>query len=85
LTNIIEGSKLVDHIVKVGFYPKYELITTHTCRRSFASNLYGKIETALIMRMTGHKSQKQLLEYIGMADLEFGKLTMNEMMSIPTA
>ncbi|MEO8515414.1 MAG: phage integrase SAM-like domain-containing protein [Flavobacterium sp.] len=26
-----------------GTYAKYELITSHTCRRSFASNLYGQL------------------------------------------
>jgi|GEM_PF-1922612 len=47
-----------------GEYPKYELIGTHTMRRSFATNFYGKIRSDLIMEITGHSSLKQLLEYI---------------------
>lgn len=47
-----------------GTYPKYELITSHTCRRSFASNLYGEISNITIMAITGHKTETQFLKYI---------------------
>ncbi|CAM1352381.1 site-specific integrase [Tenacibaculum insulae] len=47
-----------------GVYPKYELITSHTCRRSFASNLYGKISNSIIMGVTGHRTEKEFLKYI---------------------
>ncbi len=47
-----------------GIYPKYELITSHTCRRSFASNLYGKLPNMTIMAITGHKTETQFLKYI---------------------
>ena len=47
-----------------GQFPKYELITSHTCRRSFASNLYGKIPNLSIMAITGHKTEAQFLKYI---------------------
>lgn len=47
-----------------GIYPKYELITSHTCRRSFASNLYGKLPNMTIMAITGHKTESQFLKYI---------------------
>lgn len=45
--------------------PKYELIGTHTCRRSFATNYYGKIPTSLIKAVTGHATEEMLLNYIG--------------------
>lgn len=47
-----------------GTFPKYELITSHTCRRSFASNLYGKLQNGTIMAITGHKTETQFLKYI---------------------
>lgn len=47
-----------------GIYPKYELITSHTCRRSFASNLYGKLPNMTIMAITGHTTETQFLKYI---------------------
>ena len=33
---------------------KYEFVTSHIMRRSFASNYYGKIETPLLMNITGN-------------------------------
>jgi Site-specific recombinase XerD len=46
-------------------YEKYELITTHTARRSFATNLYKTGFPAIsIMQITGHKTEKAFLRYI---------------------
>ena len=47
------------------YYPKNELISTHACRRSFATNFYGKIPTPILMNITGHGSEKMFLKYIG--------------------
>ena len=45
--------------------PKYELISTHTARRSFATNLYlADIPSISIMKITGHKTEKSFLRYI---------------------
>lgn len=45
---------------------KYNLISSHTCRRSFATNFYGnpKLPTPIIMAITGHKTEKTFLDYI---------------------
>lgn len=56
-------------------YPKYELITSHIGRRSFASNFYGKIPTTHILTFTGHTTEKQLLTYIGKSETEKSKLS----------
>ncbi|TWP29257.1 hypothetical protein ETU09_03290 [Apibacter muscae] len=48
-----------------GIYPKWELVTSHICRRSFATNFYGKIPTSLIIGITAHSTEKQYLEYVG--------------------
>jgi integrase len=46
-------------------YKKYELISVHTARRSFATNAYLKdIPTISIMKITGHKTEKSFLKYI---------------------
>ena len=47
-----------------GYFEKYKLISSHTCRRSFATNLYGKIDDKTIMAITTHKSHKQFLDYV---------------------
>ncbi len=50
-----DGSKISRK--KKGIYPKYELISSHICRRSFATNLYGKLPNMTIMSITGHKTE----------------------------
>lgn len=48
------------------FVPKYDLISSHTCRRSFATNLYRMgFSLSQIMLMTGHSTETQLRTYIG--------------------
>jgi integrase len=45
--------------------PKYNLITSHTARRSFATNAYlGDVPTVSIMKLTGHKTEKAFMKYI---------------------
>lgn len=48
---------------KIGKYPKYELVSSHICRRSFATNLLGNIPNSVIMDIAGWKSEKQMLSY----------------------
>lgn len=47
-----------------GKYPKYELITSHCCRRSFATNFYKKIPTPVLIQITGHSTESLFLDYI---------------------
>ncbi len=58
-----------------GDYPKYELVTSHIGRKSFASNFYEKIATAYLLNVTGHTTEKQLLAYINKTDVEKAKST----------
>jgi integrase len=46
-------------------FKKFELITTHTARRSFATNAYlQNVPTISIMKITGHRTEKSFLKYI---------------------
>lgn len=46
-------------------FRKWELITTHTARRSFATNAYLMgVPTISIMKITGHRTEKSFLKYI---------------------
>ncbi|AXT63093.1 hypothetical protein D1816_23005 [Aquimarina sp. AD10] len=45
--------------------PKYKAVSTHIGRRSYATNYYGKINTALLIAATGHASEEQFLRYVG--------------------
>ena len=57
----------------LGVYPKYKLISSHTMRRSFASNLYGKVPTIVIMAITGHTTEKSFLTYIKKPQRDFAE------------
>lgn len=48
-----------------GTFPKWELVTSHIGRRSFASNFYGHIPTNYLIYVTGHSSEDLFLKYIG--------------------
>lgn len=46
-------------------YMKWELVTTHTGRRSFATNNYNMgVPSLTIMAITGHKTEAAFLKYI---------------------
>jgi len=49
----------------LGLYPKYQLISSHSLRRTFATLHYGKVPTPLIMEITGHSKETTFLSYIG--------------------
>ncbi|MGB3343016.1 MAG: phage integrase SAM-like domain-containing protein [Aequorivita sp.] len=51
--------------IKEGVFEKWELVSSHIGRRSFASNFYGIIPTTHLMNATGHKTEAMLLEYLG--------------------
>ncbi len=48
-----------------GVFKKWQLISSHTCRRSFATNLYlMNFPTLSIMKITGHTTEASFLKYI---------------------
>lgn len=48
-----------------GLFEKWQLISSHTCRRSFATNLYlMNFPTLSIMKITGHTTEASFLKYI---------------------
>jgi integrase len=56
------------------YLEKWELVTTHTARRSFATNAYKKgVDTLSIMHVTGHKTEKAFMKYIKIDDREKSK------------
>lgn len=54
--------------------PKYSLITTHTGRRSFATNLFIQgFPSISIMKITGHRTEKAFMKYIKISQEENAK------------
>jgi integrase len=48
-----------------GKYEKWKVISSHVCRRSFATNYYGKIPTPVLMQITAHTTEEIFRKYIG--------------------
>ena len=67
-----KGSKKVETVKDSGIYrkqtdvyKKWELITSHIGRRSFATNFYGTIPTTYLINVTGHSTEAMFLNYLG--------------------
>jgi integrase len=46
-------------------YNKFQLITVHTARRSFATNMFlAGVPSISIMKITGHRTEKAFMKYI---------------------
>lgn len=54
---------------------KWEMVSTHTARRSFATNAYKMgIPTVTIMRITGHRTELAFLKYIKLSEEEHAQI-----------
>ena len=69
-TQLIYGTRQnpKTHKKETGMFEKHELIRSHICRRSFATNHYNELPNKLIMAVTGHATEKMLLNYIGVTE-----------------
>ncbi|MBS1776918.1 MAG: tyrosine-type recombinase/integrase [Bacteroidetes bacterium] len=65
-----KGGKLVNEV-----YEKWQLITTHTARRSFATNaIRAGIPTQSVMKITGHKKESVFLKYVKLSETEHAEI-----------
>lgn len=56
-------------------FEKWELVSVHTARRSFATNMYQLgVPTVTIMRITGHRTEKAFLTYIKLSEDEHAQI-----------
>ena len=62
--------------------PKWQAVTAHTARRSFATNMYKQgFQTLAIMRITGHQTEKSFLTYIKVSESENAKMVLRQFKS----
>jgi len=55
--------------------PKYELVSSHTGRRSFCTNMYlHGLDTLMIRSISGHKTEKSFLKYIKVSQKEHAEI-----------
>jgi integrase len=61
---------------------KWELVCTHTARRSFATNMYGLVPNSTLMAITTHKTEAAFLRYLRKTNDEHAeilKIAMNKL------
>ena len=64
-------------------FKKHELMTTHTARRSFATNMFKKgVPSRVIMKITGHRTEKAFSSYIKISEDENAELMLKYLESI---
>lgn len=65
ITDLVMSEVKKGNLTVTAPVPKYKLITSHTARRSFATNLYRRgIPSTQLMLLTGHKTENSFLKYI---------------------
>ncbi len=70
IDEMVYGGKMIEKRKVMGEYPKWQLVTSHIGRRSFATNFYGKIPTSLLISATGHSTEQMFLIYIGKSNAD---------------
>jgi site-specific recombinase XerD len=64
------GGKLITETM-----PKYELVSSHTCRRSFCTNMYLRgLDSLMIRSISGHKTEKSFLKYIKVSQQQHAEM-----------
>lgn len=78
ITEAVEISFIEKGIKKKKTIEKCDLVKTHTARRSGATNMYlAGVPTLAIMKVTGHKTEKEFMKYIKITEEETAMELMN--------
>ncbi len=86
ICEMVENRRTVAGKLEVEILPKYSLITSHTARRSFATNEYKNgVPARSIMAVTGHKTEKAFQKYIRLAGEEHAQIMASKWQAAPVA
>ncbi|MFR9656925.1 MAG: site-specific integrase [Rikenellaceae bacterium] len=78
ITDEIEVEQMEEGRIVKNIVSKNELVKTHTARRSGATNMYlAGIPSIAIMKITGHKTEKEFMKYIKASEEETAMELMN--------
>jgi len=78
LKTIAEKANINEKVIAKNNMYKYELVSSHTARRSFCTNAYKSgMDSLAIMQLSGHKTEKSFLTYIKIGNEEFASRIAN--------
>ena len=70
----VEIKKTRGGLVSTTKYAKWQLVTSHTARRSGCSNLFNAgVAPQYIMKLSGHKTEREFLKYLKLTNDEVAK------------
>ena len=76
INEMVTMTKTVGGKKQILSHPKYMFVSSHTARRSFATNAYKSgMPTLAIMAITGHRTEKVFLHYIKVTKEEHARLS----------
>jgi len=74
ITTPVTRTRTIRGVLTTTTVPKYQRVSSHTARRSFATNAYiAGLPTFSIMKITGHKTEEAFLLYIRISAEESAK------------
>ncbi|SFS40616.1 Site-specific recombinase XerD [Porphyromonadaceae bacterium NLAE-zl-C104] len=74
ITAPVTRTRTIRGVLTTTTVPKYQRVSSHTARRSFATNAYiAGLPTFSIMKITGHKTEEAFLLYIRISAEETAK------------
>lgn len=81
LTEKVVFTRTVGHDIVTQTYELWQVVSSHTARRSAATNMYnsGRMKTLQIMLITGHTTEKNFFRYIKVNREENAKTLANDM------
>ena len=75
INKLVQGNKFNEETKRYdsGTYEKHFLVSSHICRRTFATLHYGNplYPTPILMNITAHSTEKDFLLYIGKEPLDY--------------
>lgn len=82
ITETIEKQQTKGGLKQSNLYDKCDLVTTHTARRSFATNMTKQgYPIQQIMTITGHKKESVFLKYVKLNPLEHAEIIHKQMVA----
>lgn len=84
LTKTVQSRRTVKGKATISYLQKWEMVSIHTARRSFATNCYLMgVPTITIMAITGHKTEKAFLKYIRVTKEQHAEIMMRQFNATP--
>jgi site-specific recombinase XerD len=72
ITNKIKTTSTIEGGQQIDFFEKWEMVSSHTGRRSFATNMFRDgVESRIIMKATGHSTEKNFKKYLKLDNSEY--------------